>query len=116
LQFEIFETFDFKLKILEINSEIKSEAHLFKSLILAQKHLASPATKSAHSAELACLAYLPGRPLPHARATATRQAGIAAPCTASCHALLHARVAKPKICPAAITPSLKRHRPASSSP
>jgi hypothetical protein len=65
-QFEIFETFDFELKILEINSEIKFEAHLFKSLILARKHLASSAAKSALSAEPARLAHLPGRPLPHA--------------------------------------------------
>jgi hypothetical protein len=65
MQFEIFETFDFKLKILKINSEIKSEAHLFKSLILARKHLASPAAKPVHSTEPAHLAHLPGHPLPH---------------------------------------------------
>jgi hypothetical protein len=38
-------------KILEINSKIKSEAHLFKSLFLARKRLASQAAKPANLAK-----------------------------------------------------------------
>jgi hypothetical protein len=104
MQFEIFETIDFKLKILEINSEIKSEAHLFKSFILARKHLASPAAKPAHSVELAHLAHRSGHPQPHAQAAATRPAGVAAPCATASRALLRTRRAEPKSCPATVTP------------
>jgi hypothetical protein len=56
----MFKTILFELKILEINSKIKYEAHLFKSLFLARKRLASPVAKPAHSAEPARLAHLLG--------------------------------------------------------
>jgi hypothetical protein len=57
---KMFKTILFELKILEINLKIKSKAHLLESLFLAQKRLASPAAKLAHSAEPARLAHLPG--------------------------------------------------------
>jgi hypothetical protein len=51
---------------------------------------------------VAHLAHLRCRLLPSdARAATTRPAGVAAPCAAACHALLHARGAKPKSCLAA---------------
>jgi hypothetical protein len=71
----MFKTILFELKILEINSKIKSEAHLFKSLFLVQKRLASPAAKPAHSAEPTRLAHLPGHLPPPARAAAARAVG-----------------------------------------
>jgi hypothetical protein len=71
----MFKTILFELKILEINSKIKSEAHLFKSLFLARKRLASPAAKPAHSAEPALLPISRGRLPPPARAAEARPTG-----------------------------------------